>query len=87
MTDDDVPMWADTRATATAALVTRLPVVGDALAVVVRDVHTRRRAAVLVTAEDIAQGSGGVEALHSRLADNPELEAVLVEALDAATPR
>lgn len=73
----------DTGAAAVASLVSKVPVLGDALAIVVTDAYKRRRAVAERTALDIAQNSGGAQPLAERLADDPQVEALFVEAVEA----
>jgi hypothetical protein len=79
-----VPTAADTSAAAMAALTRKVPIIGDALAIVVQDAYARRRAVAERTALDIVEQVGSVERLADRLAEDPQLEALFVEAVDAA---
>jgi len=86
MSDDPtVPTVKDTGAAVAASLVSKVPVLGDALAIVVTDTYKRRRAVAERTALDIAQRSGGAERLAERLAEDPQLELLFLEAVEAAT--
>lgn len=75
----------DTGAAVVASLVSKVPVLGDALAIVVTDAYKRRMAVAEQTALDIAQQSGGAGHLATRLAGDPQLEVMFLEAVEAAT--
>ena len=83
--DPSVPTVQDTGAAVVASLVSKVPVLGDALAIVVNDAYKRRMAVAEQTALDIAQQSGGADRLATRLAGDPQLEVLFLEAVEAAT--
>ncbi len=79
-----VPTVSDTAVEATRSLLSQVPVVGEALAIVVRDTYSRRVAKAEDTVAEIAAGAGGVERLHARLSQEPMLDSLFIEAVEAA---
>lgn len=81
---DGPPTRGDTAAEVVQALVSQVPVAGDALAVMVRHGYERRVARAEAVAGDIAERAGGVEHLATRMEASQELEALFCEALEAS---
>lgn len=75
------PTVPDTLVRAVLKLVPRF---GDALEIVYNDTRARHAAKVAQTLAAVVEHTG-VDRLNARLADDPELEALLFEALDAAS--
>lgn len=77
------PTRTDTAVEVAQALVSQVPVVGDALVIVVRDTYARRVAKAEAVALAVADQVGGVGLLAERLEASPELEALFFEAVEA----
>ncbi len=77
------PTSTDTAVEVVRSLVSKVPVVGDAMAVVVRDAYARRVAKAEAVALMVAEQSGGAEHLAGRLGASPELEALFFAAVEA----
>jgi len=77
--DQEPPTWAET---VTKALVAAVPYVGGSAQVVWEDVRKRRAAAAQQSLQEIVLDCGE-ERLPQRLTEDPLLEALLVNALDA----
>jgi hypothetical protein len=81
VTQEEPPEWWDTTARLAASLV---PVFGGTLQVIYEDTRRHVEARVARTMGEVVEETG-IEVLRQRLSDSPEVEALFVQALDAAT--